>query len=106
VRIVERYESPKLDVRWHTKLMRPLDTSPEAWAAFLQIERGMSAGDRIRQALQQSALVRAMCEAGLRQQFPEADDAEIRRRAIHERLGADLFRKVYGRVRTATGEAQ
>jgi hypothetical protein len=78
--------------------MRPLDTSPEAWEAFLEIERGMSAGERIRQALQQSALVRAMQEAGLRQQFPEADDEEIRLRAIRQRLGSELFRKVYGDV--------
>ena len=86
--------------------MRPLDTSPEAWEAFLEIERGMSAGERIRQALQQSALVRAMQEAGLRQQFPEADDEEIRLRAIQQRLGNDLFGKVYGRLRAPGGEAQ
>jgi hypothetical protein len=78
--------------------MRPLDTSPEAWEAFLEIERGMSAGDRIRQALQQSALVRAMQEAGLRQQFSEANDEEIRLRAIRLRLGSELFREVYGDV--------
>ncbi|MGD0578785.1 MAG: hypothetical protein ABSC08_07645 [Bryobacteraceae bacterium] len=78
--------------------MRPLDTSPETWEAFLQIERGISAGERTGQALRQSALVRAMCEAGLRQQFPAAEDEDIRLRAIHQRLGSDLFHRVYGDV--------
>jgi hypothetical protein len=42
----------------------------------------------------------------LRQQFPEADDEEIRLRAIRQRLGSELFRKVYGDLSVAAGEAR
>jgi len=76
--------------------MRPLDTSPEAWAVFLDIQRRMTPGEKIARVFELSALVKAMAVAGLRQRYPEASEEEIRMRAIRQRLGNELFEKVYG----------
>ena len=76
--------------------MRPLDTSPEAWAMFLDIQRRMTPGEKIARVFELSALVKAMAVAGLRYRFPEASDEEIRLRAIRQRLGDELFNKAYG----------
>ncbi len=76
--------------------MRPLDTSPEAWAVFLDIQRRMTPGEKIARVFELSALVKAMAVAGLRQRYPEASDEEIRLRAIRQRLGDELFEKAYG----------
>ncbi len=83
--------------------MRPLDTSPEAWAVFLDIQKRMTPGEKIARVFELSARVKAMAEAGLRQRYPEASDEEIRMRAIRQRLGDELFEKAYGG--TAAGRA-
>jgi len=76
--------------------MAPLDTTPEAWEAFLAIQRRMTPEQKIQQALEMSALVRELMEAGLRQQFPQAGDREIFLRRVRLELGPELFRKAYG----------
>jgi hypothetical protein len=76
--------------------MRPLDTSPEAWAVFLDLQKRMPPGQKIARVFELSARVRATAEAGLRQRYPEASDEEIRLRAIRRRLGRALFEKAYG----------
>ncbi len=76
--------------------MRPLDTSPEAWVVFLDIQRRMTPGEKIARVFELSARVKAMAKAGLRQRYPDASEEEIHLRAIHQRLGAELFEKVYG----------
>lgn len=76
--------------------MRPLDTSPEAWAVFLDIQKRMTPGEKIARVFELSALVKAMAAAGLRQRYPDANDEEIRLRAIRQRLGDELFNEAYG----------
>jgi hypothetical protein len=76
--------------------MRPLDTSPEAWAVFLDIQRRMTPGEKIVRVFELSARVKAMADAGLRQRYPDAGEEEIRLRAIRQRLGGALFKKAYG----------
>ena len=78
--------------------MRPLDTSPEAWAVFLDIQRRMTPGEKVARVFELSARVKAMAEAGLRHRYPEASDEEIRLRAIRQRLGHELFEKAYGKA--------
>ena len=78
--------------------MRPLDTSPEAWAVFLDIQRRMTPGEKVARVFELSARVKAMAEAGLRHRYPEASDEEIRLRAIRQRLGDELFKKAYGKA--------
>jgi len=76
--------------------MRPRDTSPEAWEIFLELQRRMSPGEKIARAFEWSEVVRNFAEAGLRQQYPAADDREILLRYARMTLGEELFRKAYG----------
>jgi hypothetical protein len=76
--------------------MRPRDTSPEAWKIFLDLQRQMSPGEKIRQVFERSQMMRRMTENGLRRKYPQADDREIVLRRVRLELGADLFRRVYG----------
>jgi hypothetical protein len=58
----------------------------------------MSPAERIQRAFELSELVQSAAESGLRRAYPEADDREIFLRAARQRLGRDLFHKVYGNV--------
>ena len=76
--------------------MRPADTSPEAWNLLLKLRRQMSPSERLQRVFEYSAFVRSLAEGAIRRQYPEAGDREILLRAARQRLGIDLFRKVYG----------
>lgn len=76
--------------------MRPVDTSPEAWEVFLELQRRMSPAERLQRAFEYSALMIGMAEAVLRQKYPQATEREIFLREARQRLGNELFRKVYG----------
>ena len=77
--------------------MRPADTTPEAWRVFLEVQRRMSPAEKVQRVFEMSRLIRSAAESGLRHAYPEADDREIFLRAARQRLGPELFRKVYGR---------
>ena len=81
--------------------MRPADTSPEAWKVWLNLVRRLSPEERLQRAFEYSALVRELAESTIRQKYPHASEREIFLRAARQRLGADLFEKVYGRELTA-----
>ena len=76
--------------------MRPADTSPEAWKVYLDLLRKMTPGEKLRRALQYSGFIRALGEGGLRERFPHATEREIFLRGARQRLGRELFHKVYG----------
>ena len=76
--------------------MRPADTSPEAWKVLMDLMRKMSPEEKLQRTFEYSAFVRRFAEAGLRQKYPQAGDREIFLRAARQRLGADLYAKVYG----------
>ena len=76
--------------------MRPADTSPEAWKVFLDIQRRMSPAEKIERAFELSEIVRGFAEAGLREQYPKADEHEILLRYARMTLGEELFRRAYG----------
>ena len=76
--------------------MRPADTSPEAWEAYLDLVRKMHPEERLRRALELSEEVRRAAEAGLRLKYPRADEREITLRRARLELGRELFRKAYG----------
>ena len=76
--------------------MRPADTSPGAWKVFLDLQRRMTPGEKLWRALGYSDYVRALAAGGLRQRYPRANDREIFLREARQRLGAALFRRVYG----------
>jgi hypothetical protein len=76
--------------------MRPRDTSPEAWKVQMDLIRAMPPDVRLQRTFEFSALVRSLAEAMLRVRHPGVTDREIFLRAARQRLGTDLFRKVYG----------
>jgi hypothetical protein len=76
--------------------VRPADTSPEAWKVFLDLQRRIPPADKMRLTFHYSEFVRKLSEAGLRQRFPHAGDREIFLREARQRLGAEIFRNVYG----------
>jgi hypothetical protein len=76
--------------------MRPRDTSPEAWAVYLDVHRRMAPEQKIASALSLSQTVRLLAEEGLRRKFPHASEREIFLRRVQIDLGEELFRKAYG----------
>ena len=76
--------------------MRPADTSPEAWKVYIDLQRRMPASEKLRLTFEYSEFIRRVCLAGLRQRYPQAGEREIFLREARQRLGRDLFRKVYG----------
>ncbi len=76
--------------------MRPRDTTPEAWAVYVDIYRRMPPEKKIAAALSLSRSVRAIAEAGLKQRFPAASEREIFLRRVRMELGEELFRKACG----------
>jgi hypothetical protein len=76
--------------------MRPADTSPEAWEVFLELQRRMSPAEKLWRALEYSEFVRSLAEAVIRGRHPLAGNREVFLREARQRLGEELFRKVYG----------
>jgi len=86
----------KVEIRRYDRCMRPADTSPEAWKVFLDLQRRMPPSEKLERTFQYSEFVRSLAEGGLRQRYPHASDREIFLREARQRLGSELFRKVYG----------
>jgi hypothetical protein len=63
---------------------------------WLDRMRGMTPAERMARAFEYSALLRNLAESELRRCHPEASDREIFLRAARQRLGAELYRRVYG----------
>jgi hypothetical protein len=78
--------------------MCPADTSPEAWKVFLDLQRKMSPSEKLQRTLEWSEIIRKFAEAGMRQRYPHADEAEIRLRYARMTLGPELFRKAFGQA--------
>jgi hypothetical protein len=76
--------------------MRPADTSPEAWKVLMDLMRRMSPEEKLQRAFECSAFVRNFAESALRHKYPQATDREIFLRAARQRLGLELFERVYG----------
>jgi len=55
----------------------------------------MTPEERLTRTFQLSAFVRAFTESGIRSRHPQASDREVFLIAAKQRLGAELFRKVY-----------
>jgi hypothetical protein len=62
----------------------------------MDLIRKMSPEEKLQRTFEYSAFVRKFGEAGLRQKYPLATDREIFLRAARQRLGPDLYAKVYG----------
>ena len=85
--------------------MCPADTSSEAWKVFLEIQRRLSPAEKVRRALELSALVRGAAKAGLRALYPLASEREIFLRTARLALGEELFQQAYGNAIPPDGPA-
>lgn len=65
----------------------------EVW---LDLQRRMKPGDKIAAVLAASQLVLQLYEAGVRLQYPNADDREVLMRTAARHLSRDLMIRAYG----------
>jgi len=72
------------------------DTHPKMEALQIQLWRQASPTRKMTMLAQLNSSARLLALTGLRSQFPQASEAELRRKLADLLLGEDLARKVYG----------
>ena len=77
------------------------DTHPKIEALQIQLWRQATPTRKMEMVAQLNASVRTLALAGLRSRYPEASEAELRRRLADLLLGEELAHKVYGELRDA-----
>ncbi|MDL1910764.1 hypothetical protein FBQ81_08740 [Chloroflexi bacterium CFX6] len=74
------------------------DTHPKMEALQIQLWRLASPTRKMNMLAQLNASARLLAMAGLRSRYPNAGEAELRRRLAGLLLGDELSRKVYGEI--------
>jgi hypothetical protein len=74
------------------------DTSPEIEAQQIQLWRQASPTEKMNMLAQLNASAKLLALTGLRARYPQATEAELRRRLADLLLGEELARKVYGDI--------
>lgn len=82
--------------RCHYEIVRPSDTSSQAWIVFLDLQRRMTPSEKFRRTLEFSDAIRRAAKQGLRQRYPNASERELLLKLAQTMLGSELVRKVYG----------
>ena len=77
-------------------MVRPADTTAEAWEVHLRILRGMSGADRVAMAFEMSDAARALSEAGIRHRHPDWDEGQVKNALLELLLGSELANAVRG----------
>ena len=77
------------------------DTHPKMEAMQIQLWRQASPTRKMEMLAQLNASVRTLALVGLRSRYPQAGEAELRRRLAGLLLGEELARKVYGDINHA-----
>jgi len=77
------------------------DTHPKMEALQIQFWRQASPTRKMHILAQLNASARTLAQAGLRARYPQASEAELRRRLAGLLWGEDLARKVYGELHDA-----
>ena len=77
------------------------DTHPKMEALQIQLWRQASPTQKMNMLAQLNASARLLALAGLRMQYPQAGEAELRRKLAGLLLGEELARKAYGEIRRA-----
>lgn len=72
------------------------DTSPAAQQVLVELLRPLPAWRKLRMVADLNATMRALALVGLRERFPDAGPAELRRRLADLLLGEELAAKAYG----------
>jgi len=81
------------------------DTHPKMEALQIQLWREASPVRKMNMMAQLNASARMLALMGLRAQYPQASEAELRRRLADLLLGEELANKVYG-VHVETSHAE
>lgn len=74
------------------------DTSPEAEKVLIELLRKAPAWRKIEMVGQLNRTVRMLALSGLRQRYPRATPAGLRRRLAELTLGRELAERVYGPI--------
>ena len=74
------------------------DTHPKMEALQIQLWRQASPTRKMQMLAQLNQSARLLALTGLRGQYPQASEAELRRRLAGLLLGDELARKVYGEI--------
>lgn len=74
------------------------DTDPQAETVLVALLRQAAPARKLAMVGELNATVRTLAQAGLRQRFPNASNAELQRRLADLLLGVDLATQVYGPV--------
>ena len=77
------------------------DTHPKMEALQIQLWRQASPTRKMNMLAQLNASVRLLALTGLRSQYPQATEAELRRKLADLLLGEELARKVFGETARA-----
>ncbi|HYP07102.1 MAG TPA: hypothetical protein VER03_12795 [Bryobacteraceae bacterium] len=76
--------------------MRPADTGPEVWKVFIELQRQMAPGEKLRQVFDYSWMPFQMTQGALRAENPKMSEREVFLRAASRRLDAQTMITVYG----------
>ena len=77
------------------------DTHPKMEALQIELWRQATPTRKMQMLAQLNATARLLAIKGLRMQYPDASEAEIKRRLASLLLGEELACKVYGELRDA-----
>ncbi|MFZ1399120.1 MAG: hypothetical protein WAS33_19595 [Candidatus Promineifilaceae bacterium] len=77
------------------------DTHPKMEALQIELWRQASPTKKMNMLAQLNASARTLALTGLRAQYPQATEAELRRKLADLLLGEELARKVYGEAANA-----
>ncbi len=77
------------------------DTHPKMEALQIQLWRQATPTRKMEMLAQLNASARTLALMGLRSRYPQASEAELRRRLADLLLGEELARKVYGDINDA-----
>ncbi len=73
------------------------DTDPRVLEVMYDLQRKMPPGEKATLALQMSAMLLRLAEAGVRSDYPEADEDEVLLRVAARHLDPETVTRVYGR---------
>ena len=72
------------------------DTDSKAFEVLIELQRNMSAGEKLAQVLEMSAMMLRSYEDRVRREYPQAGEREVFLRAAALRLGNETVRRAYG----------
>jgi len=75
---------------------RYADTTPEAMEVFLELQRKMTAGEKLRVTFDLCHMVLELAASGVRQRHPQAGEREVFLRTAALHLPRDLMLRAYG----------